>query len=100
MSRLELKQNLKELAGQIRENKKSCKDYQREHGGYDGNKYFTIYKLKHEYRHKHIAYCLLRGIKYEEIENYCADSNKPNFDRIKEVMDEHAEKVQDVCACA
>jgi len=36
-----------------------------------------------QFRHKHIAYCLLRGRKYEEIENYCRV--EPNWQIIEQI---------------
>jgi hypothetical protein len=101
MSKKELKIELKELAGKIHQGKFELKQYQKENGGCDGGRYHDIEFLKYEFRHKHIAYCQLRGRTYEQIENHCSDSHAPNFDYIKEIMDGHQEKtIEDVRACA
>jgi hypothetical protein len=102
MSTIQLRNELKQLAKEIRKTKVECKEYQREHGGSDGDSFFfAITKLKYEFRHMHIALCTMRGRKYEEIEHHCSDDNKPNFDRIKEIIDAHTAKAaEDVRACA
>ena len=92
MSTKELKIELKSLAEQIRNTRKEYKDCQRKDGGYGGGFGHQLELLKYKFRHKHIAYCQLRGTKYEAIERHCADNNSPNFDLIKEIMDEHQEK--------
>jgi len=98
MSTKELKLQLKALAEQIATAKNECKNYQREHGGWDGGHYRTIELLKYDYRHTHIAYCQLRGRKYEEIERHCGDNNHPNWTHVKEIMDAHQEKAAEaVC---
>ena len=51
---------------------------------------------KFEFRHKHIAYCMLNGRKYEQIENYCRVA--PNFSEIDRIMEKHEQKT--ICASA
>jgi hypothetical protein len=41
-----------------------------------------------EFRHKHIAYCLLRGRRYEEIERP-REGNEPDMIYVQMVMDEY-----------
>jgi hypothetical protein len=106
-----LKNELKELASKIRISKAECKQCQREHGGCDGYStgsmadgtfkwhggYFKLIEnLKIDFRHKHIAYCLLRGRTIDEIE-HPAEDNKPDQTLIKEILNAYTE---DVCACA
>ena len=105
-----LKQNLKELAESIRKSKVDCKQCQKEHNGCDGywigdpeydgkwvgGYYSEIKRLKYEFRHKHIAYCLIRGRKRDEIE-HPAKNNQPSESYIKEIQHEYTE---DVRACA
>jgi hypothetical protein len=104
-----LKSELKQLAHQIQEAKTNYKQCQREHNGCDGylegepghQKWIGGYcsiikKLKHEFRHKHIAYCLLRGRTIDEIERP-AEDNKPDQTLIQEITDAYRE--EDVCAC-
>ena len=99
MSKKELKVELKSLAEKIKESKVELKKYQRENGGYDGGFYMSLYRLKYEYRHRHIAYSQLRGKTYEEIESKHTRIS-PDFSYIKEIMDANAEISQDVRACA
>jgi len=101
----ELKQNLKALAESIRQSKNSCKEYQKTHQGYDGgwtgepgyskwhSYYSEIDSLKYEFRHKHIAYCLIRGRTRDEIERPAKD-NLPSESYIKEIQNAYTE---DVC---
>lgn len=89
-----LKEEQKSLALEIKNNKNNIKEKQRS-GNYAGNQQYTLLKQKQEYRHKHIAYCMLRGRSYEQIENKCRKGNEPNFDIIKRYMDEYSKK--DVC---
>jgi hypothetical protein len=103
---LELKQNLKQLADSIRKSKAAYKQCQREHNGCDGywdkttpwkwiGGYTSILsKLKKEFRHKHIAYCLLRGVPRDVIE-HPAEDNKPDENLIREII--HAYTDADVC---
>jgi hypothetical protein len=101
MSRKELKNELKAMSSQIREDKADLKKYQQENDGWDNGRFHAIEIQKYEFRHKHIAYGLLRGLKYEQIENHCSDDHSPNFAYIKELTDGHQEKaVEDVRACA
>jgi len=93
----DLKQNLKSLSCKITDSKKELKKYQKEHAGYDGGFFNEIRRLSWEFRHKHIAYCLLRGTPYEAIEQP-AEDNKPDMVFIKGVQDEYAAK--DVCPSA
>lgn len=49
-----------------------------------------------EFRHIHIAYCMLRGRTYEQIENHCRVF--PNFIRINKLMADNEQKT--ICASA
>ena len=42
-------------------------------------------------RHFHIAYCMLRGRKYEEIEPRCHE--EPNMARVEKIMEDYREAV-------
>jgi hypothetical protein len=44
---------------------------------------------QYEYRHKHIASCLLRGTPYEAIESKVAEGNEPNWRYIDELKTLH-----------
>ena len=91
----ELKADLKELAKEIKKQK-----WLRDRW-HDTDKQQWVFQLKvvqlaYEFRHKHIAYCMLRGRKYEEIENYCHEA--PDFDRIDRIKLEHGQKTLRACA--
>ena len=93
----ELKNELKVLASEIREWKSNRKLDKRTILGLSQWKVQAeIDWRKENFRHKHIAYCMLRGKKYEEVENFCRVA--PNFDRIERVMEQHAQKT--ICASA
>jgi hypothetical protein len=98
----ELKQQLKDWAIQIRVYKNHRKLDKR--GDYTLSFLeYEILKLKHQFRHNHIAYCELRGREYNEIENPSKD-NQPNRKLIDSIKlqwgDVYAERngKQSVCS--
>ena len=95
---LNLKNNLKELAEKIKESKIKTKEYQRANRGCDDGLFYDCWKLSNEFRHKHFAYCLLRGTPSEKIEQHTREGNEINMKKVEEVMDEY--KFEDVRACA
>lgn len=96
-----LKTEIKAIVEKIKTSKLDLVNYQRQNNGCDGGFYFTLYKLRYECRHKHIAYCLMKGRSYDVIERP-SENNKPNMEYIKEIIDAHTAKqaIEDVCACA
>jgi hypothetical protein len=79
----ELKSELKSLAEQIRIKRTEYKAAQRA-----GNAGWPEFRsLCYTFRHKHIAYCLLRGRTREQIESFVREDNKANEDYIQELMD-------------
>jgi hypothetical protein len=77
------KEKLKEMAKEIRELKSSRK------GGKSievlSDISYKIWRLKREYRHEHIAYCLVRGRSYGQIE--CPrENNRPDFKLIDKLQ--------------
>jgi len=93
----ELKAELKALAKEIRQWKSWRKPINRR--GTDLQQWdvdFKVFILKREFRHRHIAYCMLRGRTYEQIENYCHEA--PDFDKIEHIRGLYAEKT--LCAGA
>jgi hypothetical protein len=94
-----LKAEQKEMAVKIRETKSETKETQKKNE-YAGSLQYSLLKLRSEYRHKHIAYCLMRGRSYEQIEPKCREGNKPNKDLIQEIINEYSQKESDVRACA
>jgi len=98
---LELKNWLKDSGKEIRRMRELHKDYQR--GNYErapwnsesSQVYLknsnTLWKLRQEYRHKHIAYSELRGHTRAEIENPRED-NLPNEDLILSIKKEYSDE--------
>ena len=91
----ELKKELKELAVDIRNTKTDLKEHQRAHNGWQGPFLSACYSKSRNYRHKHIAYSMLRGRAYEEIERTCRE--EPDWDLIERIKNEYA--AEDVRAC-
>ena len=80
----ELKAELKVLAKEIRELKSQRKSHPFGYvPGLDNKRYIV--------RHKHIAYCLLRGKSYEEIEGKC--HQEPNMDYVERIKEAHCETI-------
>jgi len=92
LSLLCLKNYLKCQACTIRITKQELKKYQKDNNGWDGGFYAKIRALVHDYRHKHIAYCLLKGIVYESIEKP-REGNEPNMALIQEIQNEYTKNV-------
>lgn len=80
----ELKVNLKHLAVQIQATKLAFKKAQRAGEG-SFSYWITLLGLRREYRHKHIAYCQLRGKARGQIE-HPFDGNLPDETVISEIM--------------
>lgn len=93
----ELKNECKRLAAEIRIAKEQLKKYQRKHGGNDGGHYAECEELAWHYRHKHIAYCILRGTPRDKIEQP-REGNEPNETLIQEFINEYS--TEDVRSCA
>jgi hypothetical protein len=93
----ELKNELKKLAKEIRQWKNNRKmDKRAELGMSQWQVQGEVDWRKDNFRHKHIAYCILRGRGYEQIENYCRVA--PDFDRIDKIMETYDPKA--ICASA
>ena len=73
----EIKQELKNLIKIIITHKNNFKDSQRK-GKHSWVDLQTFSRAQWEYRHRHIARCLLRGRTYEQIEQKTRDDNKPD----------------------
>lgn len=69
------------LKAEIKEKMRNGEDTWREQG--------NLYSNKYTWRHKHIAYCLLKGRTYEQIERKCGEDNKPN----QRLIDKYKEEV-------
>jgi hypothetical protein len=91
----ELKALLKEKATEIRNKKIETKEYQRKCGGSCGGRQWTLRLMRADYRKHHIAYSMLRGRSYEEIEPTC--HNEIDLSIVERIMDQYHE---DVCTDA
>jgi hypothetical protein len=92
----ELKEINKTLAKQIKEKKVDVKKTQRE-GKYAGKLQYELLDLKWLYRKQHIAYCLLRGKSYEQIEKPRKENelNEEAWKQINQIKEAYHE--EDVC---
>ena len=83
MKTKDLKNRIKKLSVEIRKMKSERKTHDCGYvPGLDNKRVFI--------RHLHVAYCLLRGRKYEEIENSCRVGNLPNKKLIEQLMEEYS----------
>lgn len=95
MKYIKLKKELKKLAKEIRYWKSKRKLGNR--GNYSLQSIETnVWTRKYEFRHRHIAYCQLRGRLRIQIEQPASD-NLPNEKYIERIMEEHGETL---CASA
>ena len=91
----QIKEELKELASKIRPSKQTLKDLHRANPKdmqLIWKEIRTLYTIKKEYRHRHIARCLLRGRSYDQIE-IPAEDNKPNGDLVNKYIKEYKERI-------
>lgn len=93
----ELKNHNKDLAVLIKKDTAYEKDVHRGKANYVdylswrmaiGKQYQNI---SVNYRHHHIAYCLLRGTRYEQIENKVKPGNEPNWVLIETILKQYRE---------
>ncbi len=90
--KLQIKKELKELSKQIRIQKQLSKSKQRE-GTFSYKDSSDTATLQRDFRHKHIARCLLRGTPYELIESKVREGNSPNMDLVEKYKKEYAERI-------
>lgn len=95
----ELKELCKKMAHDIKLSNRAFKERQR--GNLSWDDWSKLCKAHPgdsiQYRHMHVAYCLLRGTPYERIESKVLPGNEPNWDRIELIKTLYAE-VPDVPA--
>jgi hypothetical protein len=92
-----IKSELKKLAVEIHETKKAFKDSQR-NGTWRVTEELRskCSSLSWGFRHDHIAYSMLRGRTYEQIEAKVAKGNEPNMELVMEIMEDLRSKVIEV----
>jgi hypothetical protein len=109
-----MKEDLKQIAKELKTLKPKFKEQQREISkkGISFEKYYRwdndnkrekelianclktnndIVKAKKYFRHMHLAYCLLKGRKYEQIENKVRSGNEPDQKLIKKIQEAYCE---------
>lgn len=84
----EMKSELKILANDIRKLKGKRKESP--YGLVNG-----LFRLRYEFRHNHIAYCLMRGTSLERIE-LPREDNLPNETYIDSIIKERTSKITEV----
>lgn len=93
--RKSLKSELKLEAAELRKTKNDTKELQRKNE-IAGNLQYKIIKLKRRYRHRHIAYSMMKGRKYKEIERKCRKDNKPDHNLIREIINAYTPQEENV----
>jgi len=87
-----IKENQKKLAKELRTTKNLFKKMQKD-GNTNCSEFWNVDskkdKLKIEFRHRHIAYCLLRGRTIEEIERKTREDNKHNQRLVEQYINEY-----------
>jgi hypothetical protein len=86
----ELKQLLKDLASEIRDTNQDIKSTMKA-GKWAGPLQAQHLNLKYKFRHHHIAYCMLRGRTYEQIESN--SKSTPDFKLIDKIKEKYAVEV-------
>lgn len=81
-----IKENLKMQARDIRTLKDQVRDGMRK-GDYVWRLQGDLENAKREYRYDHVAYCMLRGRTYEEIENKVRPGNEILMDNVVKIME-------------
>ena len=87
----ELKLKCKEKANNIKELKKTIKEKMQDYK-YAGNEQYELILIKKDYRHHHIAYCLLRGTLMPDIERP-KPGNEPCMKIVNEIFDAYKEEM-------
>lgn len=93
--KIQIKEELKQLAKDLRIQKNLFKSKQRE-GTDTWEDLRNKYRLKNEYRHRHIARCLLRGTPYESIESKVREGNEADMDLVEKYKQEYSARFQEV----
>lgn len=82
-----IKEQLKKEAKEITARKAKIKTLMRE-SKCAGSEQWNLETFRHQWRHKFLAYCLLKGQKYENIERTVREGNEPN----QKLIDKYTEE--------
>jgi len=86
----DIKQHNIELAQRIRETRQALKQ-----DGQNSDIAYELWVRSREFRSWHIAYCLIRGKSYEQIEPKVGEFNEPNWSFVNQILgDFHYEDVR------
>ena len=80
-----IKTDLKQLAQSIRDTKFIRKPINNKENLPAWKVAMTLNQYQYKFRHMHIAYCILRGRTYAQIENP-EENNKPNMKKVDEYL--------------
>src|SRR5574343_1859195 len=80
-----MKEELKALATEVRTARETMKHNQRL-GKFDWREPGNVVFLSHTFRMKHVAYCLLRGRTYEQIEPYVRPGYELDMEKVERIM--------------
>lgn len=97
-----LKQELKLEAAAIRQNR-SAGRFNQSHEARnlpDRKEVVRLLVYPWVWRHRHIAYCLLRGRTYEQIENKVKEGNEPDWKLIEKIKEDYYEAPKALCVSA
>ncbi len=86
-ARAKIKAQLKELAVDLRDSKKSLRQHMKENT-YKVSEQYKVLGAKKLYRHQHLAYCLLRGRKLEEVEFKVSPDNLADMALVEKYLAE------------
>jgi hypothetical protein len=89
-----IKQEVKDLASQIKETRSNLKDIQRTGSGAAWKEQMQLSYLQRDFRHKHIARCEMRGRTRDEIEKP-SENNLPNEILIQRIKNEWTAKIEE-----
>ncbi len=90
--KFQIKSELKDLSKKIRIQKQLSKSKQRE-GIYTYRDAVETSSMQWDFRHRHIARCLLRGTPYELIESKVREGNSPDMDLIERYKKEYSNRI-------
>jgi len=59
-----------------------------------------VHIARHTIRHRHLAYCMLRGRTYEQCENKVREGNKPNMLHVNKIIQDYTYNVKEEAVSA
>lgn len=81
-------------AVKLQNTKLATKDAQRDGSNLACMLQGDVLKLKYNYRHRHLAYCMLRGKTYKQCEQKVRKGNKPNMLHVKKIIQDYTYHVE------